>query len=175
MKRRTVDALFGLGLILALVGGALLFDSLRGVADRATTTAEETAAIGEKNSELVCAIGTLLRRGRIEQRAEEGLREFRRRVRAIRMFVAKLNELENCEAAKPRSIRLRPKDRKRLRGDRKQQRQRRQGGGAQQSPQATQQPSPPSGGPPAPSGPGKSNPPNFPGHVCQKAPKNPHC
>lgn len=144
---RVVIGAIALGLTVCLVGGAILWS--------------HTAQVAKKNTGIICALGTALNDTKVEQRGEENLREFRKRVRITREFVASLNELDGCAAQPPAVVHLKKRDQENLKNDRKD-----RGGGANQTPSnpAPQQPSPPpsGGGDNGGSVGGTVNPPNQP-------------
>jgi hypothetical protein len=88
------------GLVVALVGGAVLF--------------AQVLSIAEKNSGLICAFGTAIAQTKIEQRGEENLKEFQQRVEATKEFSRLLHDLQDCEPPIPVGVQIKPKDAQRL-------------------------------------------------------------
>jgi hypothetical protein len=146
------------GIVVALVGGALLF--------------AYTLKIAEVNSGFICSFGTIINSAPIEQRAEQSDAEFRRSVHTARDFVNELNRLQECDP--PALIRIAPNSKGALHKNTRSGTptpatpsqgatappSASQGGGSSSTPPASSQPPPPSGGgnpppsnPPPPGGP----------------------
>jgi hypothetical protein len=142
------------GLVVALVGGAILF--------------AQVLSIAEKNSGLICAFGTAIGQTKVEQRAEENLKEFKKRIEATKDFTHLLHDLEDCEPPIPVGVKIKPEDRQRLKKAEaaREDPSKPAGGDALQTPSPASQPpspSPPSDGPsPQPEPPGNPEPPTNP-------------
>lgn len=149
---RTVLVIYTVGLVIALVGGALLWVHLHATATR--------------NSHFICAFGSAISAQPLKPRNAETPKEFRQRVTATKKFVAELeDEFDDCQ--QPPVIVVREKGREVLEKarERPQERHRaanRRSGGDSSStaPPSSQPPPPPSGG--GGSGGGTPDPPRPP-------------
>jgi hypothetical protein len=128
-------------IVIALVGGAFLWS--------------DTKETSRDNAVLICSLGELVTSGPVAKRPDETDLEFRDRFAALRKFVRRLGELDDCEAEHPRRIEADDEGRESL--------ERTRGGDRRQPGNSSgQQPGPPAGGPSTTPNPDKPSAPKPP-------------